>query len=385
MVLILRLFLTSSIHLLPDTVLICKITYTISVFSRDQMKKARSSRGAPAGTEIRKLDHIVPWDTLKAQVLAAISSALNPTTLVFEDYSITFTVPRQVTTPIQLNDDTKYDHLVEDALKIKKDANAKIVVEPKLVQPFQEQVTQNKENNEADNDNRKEKKRSRIPATRDILLANAALNAEIGKLRDKYICPTGRCPTGHCFVDPDDPDHFPLGNTHVESWAAAILKGPEFATIKKPPHDDLFNKINPIRLAARTPLLQRRAELRDKEKAANNTAPQINFNFPLDIANLFCPIPAALPPPPAVLDHNTSPMLIPASMIPGPALSIDDFCTQYDLDADICDRFKQHKFKGTKVFAYVALNDLKEMQFVGGEIAELKVAIAAWWAQILPA
>ncbi|KAJ7737435.1 hypothetical protein DFH07DRAFT_753034, partial [Mycena maculata] len=328
-----------------------KITYTISVFSREQMKKAKSSRGAPAGTDIRKLDHTVPWDTLKAQVLAAISSVLNPTALVFEDYSITFTVPRQVTTPIQLNDGTKYDHLVENALKIKKDANAKIVVEPKSVRaylpPFVKGV-QNRSGNRLLKTKRTTRQMMRTERRRNaqclltrVYPTNAALNAEIGKLRDKYICPTGRCPTGHCFVDSDGPDHFTLGNAHVESWAAAILKGPEFATIKKPPNNDLFNKINPRRLAAHTPLLQRRAELRDKEKAVNNTAPQININFPPDFANLLRPVPVALPPPPpAVLDRNTPAMLIPASLIPGPVLSINDFCTQYGLDDDIRDRFK---------------------------------------------
>ncbi|KAJ7782585.1 hypothetical protein DFH07DRAFT_764718 [Mycena maculata] len=231
-------------------------------------------------------------------------------------------------------------------------------------EPFREQVTQNKENNEADDENRKEKKRSQIPAARDILPENAALNAGIGKLRDKYICPTG-----HFYVNPDDPDYFMLGNAHVESWVATILKGLEFAMIKKPPNNNLSDKINPRHLAAHTLLLQ---------------SPQININFPPDFANLLRPVLAALPPPPpAVLDRNTPPMLIPASLIPGADLSIDEFCTQYGLDDDICDRFKHHKLKGTKAFSYVILEDLKEMWFAAGEIAELKVVIAAW-AQMLP-
>jgi hypothetical protein len=71
-------------------------------------------------------------------------------------------------------------------------------------------------------------------------------------------------------------------------------------------------------------------------------------------------------------------MLIPHPRIPGPDLSIEDFCSLYDLDTDICDRFKEHKFKRSNAFKFVEVNELKEMGFLRGEIAELKVAIGVW-------
>jgi hypothetical protein len=79
-------------------------------------------------------------------------------------------------------------------------------------------------------------------------------------------------------------------------------------------------------------------------------------------------------------------MLISPPHIPGPDLSIEDFCSLYDLDTDISEHFKQQKFKFTntfkfkctKTFKFIELSDLKEMGFFKGGIAELKVAIKVW-------
>jgi hypothetical protein len=105
-----------------------KITYSVSVFSLEQMGMKRSSRGPPAN-DIIILDDNEPWDTLQAQILKKISVAVNPSTLNFADYRITFTVPRQVTTPLPLNS-LKYPYLVENALISKTKASAKVLVEP---------------------------------------------------------------------------------------------------------------------------------------------------------------------------------------------------------------------------------------------------------------
>jgi hypothetical protein len=71
-------------------------------------------------------------------------------------------------------------------------------------------------------------------------------------------------------------------------------------------------------------------------------------------------------------------MLISHPRVPGPDLSIEDFCSQYHLDNDIHDRFKEHKFKRSGAFKFVEVDELKEMGFLRGEIAELKVAIGVW-------
>ncbi|KAJ7664793.1 hypothetical protein B0H17DRAFT_951841, partial [Mycena rosella] len=50
--------------------------------------------------------------------------------------------------------------------------------------------------------------------------------------------------------------HFPLSNTHFESWGAAMLKGKNYADEDKPLNGDLFNGVNNKSLAARSPILQ---------------------------------------------------------------------------------------------------------------------------------
>jgi hypothetical protein len=163
------------------------------------------------------------------------------------------------------------------------------------------------------------------------------------------------------------------------------LKGEQFGTIEKSPNTELFDAVNPAALGTRSTLLKRRLELQEEKSA--RTAPQIttNINIPPEIIALFCPTaPAPLPtvPAPALAAANPPvPMLIPAHLVPGPNLGIDDFHRTYDLDDDIRDRFKRQKFRFTDTFRYVELSDLNKMEFFPGEIAELKVTIAAWARQ----
>ncbi|KAJ6544492.1 hypothetical protein B0H19DRAFT_1170800 [Mycena capillaripes] len=74
----------------------------------------------------------------------------------------------------------------------------------------------------------------------------------------------------------------------------------------------------------------------------------------------------------------TSSTLIPSHLVPGPNLSMEEFCATYEIDEDIFQRLKEQKFKYTNAFKFVELADLQQMGFMLGEIAELRAAIAAW-------
>lgn len=149
------------------------------------------------------------------------------------------------------------------------------------------------------------------------------------------------------------------------------LKGEQFATLDKPPNNTLFDAISAPSLSKQSPLLQRRLELAaEKNKAA---APQVHINIPPELFGVLRPPAAAIANPPP-----SSTTLIPGHLRPGPDMSVDDFCALYDLDTDIADRFKQNKYKRTQTFQFIEVPELKEMGFVGGEIAELKVAITRW-------
>ncbi|KAG1899672.1 uncharacterized protein F5891DRAFT_980910 [Suillus fuscotomentosus] len=69
----------------PPTV---DISYMVSILSASEMKKAKSKR-EPVNTSI-DLCTDEPWDTLKAQILVKISTAINPCMLHFDDYSLTY-------------------------------------------------------------------------------------------------------------------------------------------------------------------------------------------------------------------------------------------------------------------------------------------------------
>ena len=70
-----------------------------------------------------------PWDTLKAQLMAKISQILNPTCIAFEDYYVTFTVPRHSKNPLPLLSSDDFTQLLQRTLKMKTNPTAKIVVE----------------------------------------------------------------------------------------------------------------------------------------------------------------------------------------------------------------------------------------------------------------
>ncbi|KAJ7164536.1 hypothetical protein C8R46DRAFT_901290 [Mycena filopes] len=357
-----------------------EITYTTVIYSSAQMKKSKNSRGPPIATDIIALKSDEPFDRLKAQLGVKIVAALNPQQLNYDDYNLTFTVPRQVSDAMQLTDEAKYKYLVDNALKIKSNPGAKIFVEVKAVcwslNRFLTAQNKENENDEDDDEGPAKKKRKtkvcEVPKERDILPANAAVNAKIAVLRERHLCPTpnGPCGSEHCFVHPDDRNHFPLSHAMFESWAAACLKGDQFATIDKPPNNQLFDRINPRSLAAQSPLLQRRLDLK---QSANNS--QININIPPELLAL---LPRPAPPAPAVPPANGPIMLIPSHLIAGPTLVMGTFCANYDLDDDISERFRRFKYKTTDSLSYVSISQLTTMEFAPGEIAELQVAVAKW-------
>ncbi|KAJ7132727.1 hypothetical protein C8R46DRAFT_1235676 [Mycena filopes] len=347
------------------------IEYQVLIYTPNQMKQKKSARGAPV-TEIFSLAADEPWPELKIHILAEINDTLKPRTLLLSNYALTFTIPRHVTTPIQLTD-TKYDYLVKKALLIAKNPT---------------EFDGEKENEEDTAPKRKPK----VPKARDILPANVALNEKIGELRERWICPTPRGPCGsaHCFFTAIKPEHFPLSHDHFQSWGAAMLKGTAFADLEVPPNNNLFDAIAAGARGAQSPLLQRRLELREREAAKNApAAPQVNFNFPPEFAAFLrqpAPIPAPAPAPALplaapnalTLPPNTGNMLIPYPCIPGPDLTITNFCTTYNLDDDIRNRFESNKYKGSADFEFIEVDELKEMGFMRGEIAQIKGAIGKW-------
>ena len=150
------------------------------------------------------------------------------------------------------------------------------------------------------------------------------------------------------------------------------LKGPQYATIDTPPNNNLFDTLDPHTVAARSPLLQRRLQLNAEAKAAQEIHNHINL--PPELLGLLRPHSAAQPPG----SHPIPPMLLPPPLKPGLKMSIEDFCNQFALSAEILERLRKNGYSGTHVFQHIEIGELRSMDFKPGEVAELKEAVRVW-------
>jgi hypothetical protein len=91
------------------------IAYILSIISHSEAKKT-VSKCISIGRRL-ELQSDEPWDTLQAQILIQIDSALHPSKIQFSDYNISFTIARTVSQPLPLNSVSDYSFLVSQATK----------------------------------------------------------------------------------------------------------------------------------------------------------------------------------------------------------------------------------------------------------------------------
>jgi len=114
-----------------NTVLeVIKITYRISIYTAAQMKKDAGKHGAAKDTFLQ-LKSTEPWDTVKAQLLVKIDSILKPTTINFDNYTFSFSVPQVHTKPTDLTNEDSYRFMIKHTCKGKEPA-VNLTIEPKL-------------------------------------------------------------------------------------------------------------------------------------------------------------------------------------------------------------------------------------------------------------
>jgi hypothetical protein len=226
-----------------------------------------------------------------------------------------------------------------------------------------------------------------------MLPGNKALTARIAELRDRWRCNDKTCRTGsdYCYVSGSMVEHYALSHAHLDVWAAALvsccillptasvdpsqLKPDTNATITMPPNHAKFSDLsNPEK--APPSLLQQRRQAAEKNNQPV-AAPPVHIHLPQQAfgAHLYQPA----PPLPAV--PGRSPLLSP-NYNPGPRLSINDFCSTYSLGNDICMRLTENGFSSSLALRRVTVDDLKEMGFKMGEVAEIEEAVEAWAARV---
>lgn len=92
-----------------------KISYVFSIYSSTEMKLAVSKR-KPIG-RLLTLSSTEPWDTLKAQILVTLDNTLSPANINFQDYDISYLIPRVITQSLPLVSKTDYTHMLKYATK----------------------------------------------------------------------------------------------------------------------------------------------------------------------------------------------------------------------------------------------------------------------------
>jgi hypothetical protein len=149
----------------------------------------------------------------------------------------------------------------------------------------------------------------------------------------------------------------------------------------------LFNTISNNHLGQMSPLL----ECRQCGNSTNSSAPVFNFNIPNDVFHMFKP-PASVPVTPlqATAPALVTPIahippqlsvtetLVSANRVPGPELSLDEFCRMYRLTDGIRNKLDENGYSGTHTFPYAEWKDVKDVGLKPGEIAQLKHTISVW-------
>ncbi|KAH7907681.1 hypothetical protein BJ138DRAFT_1014114, partial [Hygrophoropsis aurantiaca] len=352
-----------------------EVSYIISILSAAEMKKAPSKRIVK--NESFDLNDNEPWDTLKAQILQKISTTLNPQVLDFDDYDVTFYIPRILTKPgLSLTSSSHYtDGLMKRVAKMAaKNPSVNICVS-------QKDGSGGKENELVADpmpDLDKAKKRKESAA---VLPGNERKVSNIKDLREEWICkkPDTACPSTHCYVDPATDNHHPLNSERFDCWASAMLKGDDAATLHKPPNHKLFDL---SAVAPLSPVLQRRLDAQAAKTSAPIPAPVFNFTIGNEVLNLLRP-PQLQPAAPAIANPNAPAdilclTLLPPSRDAGPDMPLEKFCTEYDLDQSVYEKFKANSFKNARSLRFVTISELKEMAFQIGEITELRDAVERW-------
>jgi hypothetical protein len=148
---------------------------------------------------------------------------------------------------------------------------------------------------------------------------------------------------------------------------------------KTPPNHAIFSSNGNSGLTSKS-LLQHRAAA-TASQASTATGPTIhthnNFTIPDQLLNFFCPM-GALQPAPITQPYEPQLTLLPLGMNIGQQMPITTFCVIANLDNAIAEKFAANGYRTTAAFRFIELKDLPLIQFLPGEITELREAVREW-------
>ncbi|KAI6046492.1 hypothetical protein EDC04DRAFT_2887723 [Pisolithus marmoratus] len=224
-----------------------KVLYNVLIFPTSKSKKddIKKQKGL---SSYFKLDSNKPYDTWKAQLLVQILQKLNLIQISYEDYDISFTIPCVYPSLLLIMTDDDYNFLLKHVRKAK-EPMANICVQEKTMTAGHkhkcDDLSSSADGSDAENSHKKwKKKKKKTHALKDVDIneADQPLNKNIHALQDCWVChKKPGCESEFCFINPlDGSTHIPLTFTHLDCWAAAMLKGPAMAMLKTPLNHEHF-------------------------------------------------------------------------------------------------------------------------------------------------
>ncbi|KAJ7239323.1 hypothetical protein C8J57DRAFT_1565261 [Mycena rebaudengoi] len=348
-----------------------EVQINIDIYSPAEMQKSFKKR-LPAKSGFMNIDTSTSFNSFLRQIRKKITKIAKLSGFVDDDdIVLQFIVPCWVLNPLDLDDAEAYKHMLSKSQK-SKDPVATVIVELKegLEEPDTDFDAKAKEK-------KKKGKKSKIPSETDILPANTIINQKIGLLKAKWTCHANDG-SDYCWISGEAKDHLRLTHAHFLTWAAAWAN--DSCDEETPPNHALFD----IK-GGKTPpptALQRRIANNQPAVAA---APTINNHFTLPDTLLEIIRPGSAQAAAPVTNNHTATqpitdhlMLLPPNHRVGERLTIGTFCINYDLDSSIADKFTTNGYRNTSVFYLVKLTELEVMNFLPGEIAELRDAVQRW-------
>ncbi|TFK22610.1 hypothetical protein FA15DRAFT_657438, partial [Coprinopsis marcescibilis] len=189
----------------------------------------------------------------------------------------------------------------------------------------------------------------------------------------------------------------------TSSTASAILKNNGSATLHMPPNLHLFDtaKISPVMQHHMNSCNQRDAQVPQvtvpmitPEDAVGKFAmnilstllqPQATQTALTDLSMnsgaLPAPSQAAVDPPLTLISTTAAHAtveLLGAGFLPGPNMTLDNFCTWYDVSKNVHNKLITSGFTKAQFLRYLNESDLAAMEFKFGERAELLYALEEW-------
>ncbi|KIJ07500.1 hypothetical protein PAXINDRAFT_90301, partial [Paxillus involutus ATCC 200175] len=266
------------------------ITYDLTIYSISQMQKAEKQRKSVNTFLVLASDY--EFDTIKAQILMKIAESLNPKMIAFEDYSISWTIPRTQVSSMPLRTPADYLFCLDLVVK-QKTPSVNLIIEACVVKKkvncknFQDSQADSLDSDDDSQGGGDEKSNSKKSKPMVETKLNEKITAKIQLLKNCWMCSKPGCLMKHCFVHPEHSNHFSLGHKHFAVWAEAWNKDEQLTNLEKPPNHHKFNTLPGCQHGGEiSTLLQRRLTERNQQ-AASNSGSVINFNIPPELFTMF--------------------------------------------------------------------------------------------------